>query len=179
MVARLSKYSNEWRQREAVDNWRASGLSQAEFCRREGIPEWALSEWKRREQRRGTQRTGLEAVPTFGPRPKERNKLGRYWKRVVDEQVRSGLTVLEFCRKHGLAPETFKRWRRKLAGTVRQVKVAPQNPFVAVKLPSAPVEEPRDSEIEIVLPGGSKVKVTQRTSLDLLCRVLRMLEERC
>ena len=63
MVARLSKYSNEWRQREAVDNWRASGLSQAEFCRREGIPEWALSEWKRREQRRGTQRTGLAAMP--------------------------------------------------------------------------------------------------------------------
>ena len=30
-----------------VEKWRASGLTQAEFCRREGLPEWQLSGWKR------------------------------------------------------------------------------------------------------------------------------------
>lgn len=32
---------------EMVAKWRASGLSQAEFCRREGLQQWELSEWKR------------------------------------------------------------------------------------------------------------------------------------
>jgi hypothetical protein len=31
----------------AVAKWKASGLSQAEFCRREGLQEWQLSDWKR------------------------------------------------------------------------------------------------------------------------------------
>lgn len=31
--------------------WRASGLSQAQFCRDEGIPEWALSTWKLNQER--------------------------------------------------------------------------------------------------------------------------------
>lgn len=35
-----------WRDR--VDRWRNSGLSQAEFCRREGLAETALSTWKNR-----------------------------------------------------------------------------------------------------------------------------------
>ena len=30
-----------------IEKWRASGLSQAEFCRREGIQQWQLSSWKR------------------------------------------------------------------------------------------------------------------------------------
>jgi hypothetical protein len=31
----------------AVAKWKASGLSQAEFCRREGMQQWQLSDWKR------------------------------------------------------------------------------------------------------------------------------------
>lgn len=30
-----------------VARWKASGLSQAEYCRREGLQQWQLSEWKR------------------------------------------------------------------------------------------------------------------------------------
>lgn len=30
-----------------VAKWKASGISQAEFCRNEGLQEWQLSEWKR------------------------------------------------------------------------------------------------------------------------------------
>ena len=38
---------HERKKRAAVAKWRASGLSQAEFCRREGLQQWQLSEWKR------------------------------------------------------------------------------------------------------------------------------------
>ncbi len=47
MTKRL-KASTEQRRRDLVGKWKESGLSQAEFCRQEGIPEWRLSEWKRR-----------------------------------------------------------------------------------------------------------------------------------
>jgi hypothetical protein len=36
------------RWRELLRRWQASGLSQAEFCRRRGIPVWKLAWWKRR-----------------------------------------------------------------------------------------------------------------------------------
>lgn len=32
----------------AIGRWKKSGLSQREFCKREGIPEWKFSDWKRR-----------------------------------------------------------------------------------------------------------------------------------
>lgn len=37
---------NWWR--ATVERWKASGLTQAEFCRREGLQDWSLSEWRRR-----------------------------------------------------------------------------------------------------------------------------------
>jgi len=36
------------RWQEIVRRWQASGTSQAEFCRRRGIPLWKLAWWKRR-----------------------------------------------------------------------------------------------------------------------------------
>jgi hypothetical protein len=35
------------RKMATIAKWRASGLSQAEFCRREGYRQWQLSEWRR------------------------------------------------------------------------------------------------------------------------------------
>lgn len=50
-MAKQKKYTTEWHRRDAVAKWRASGLSQAEFCRREGIAECSLSAWKLRDER--------------------------------------------------------------------------------------------------------------------------------
>jgi len=183
MVARLRKYSTEWQRREVVDRWRASGLSQAAFCRQEGIPEWALSEWKRQELRRAHQpsvvEAGLKGSPKYGPPPKKHKKLASYWKKVVAEQETSGLSATQFCKKHGFSLVTFNRWRRKIGGTSGTPHNNLQNPFIAVKLAGLPPGEPVDSAIEIVLPGGSTVRVTERTPLTLLSKVLRTLEDKC
>jgi hypothetical protein len=34
--------------REILGRWRTSGLSQAQFCRRRGIPAWKLAWWRKR-----------------------------------------------------------------------------------------------------------------------------------
>jgi hypothetical protein len=54
--------SEQRRKAVVVARWRASGLSQAEFCRREGLEQWRLSEWKRSVAVRDAQ--SQEDVPT-------------------------------------------------------------------------------------------------------------------
>jgi hypothetical protein len=44
----------EQRWRELLARWQDSGLSQAEFCRRRGIPVWKFLWWKKRLSTEGT-----------------------------------------------------------------------------------------------------------------------------
>lgn len=50
MAARNSAVADrrEQRWRELLVRWQDSGLSQAEFCRRRGIPVWKFLWWKKR-----------------------------------------------------------------------------------------------------------------------------------
>jgi hypothetical protein len=177
MLARKRKYSTEWQRRDVVERWKASGLSQAEFCRKENIPEWALSAWKRLEYRRPT----VSGEGRYGPPPRAGRQLVSYWRRVVQEHGESGLSGAEFCRRHGMKVVTFYKWQGRFARKQRsEVQSVPkENPFVAVTVPTKPAEPVPDSAVEIVLAGGSIVRVTEHTPLALLAKVLRALEATC
>jgi transposase-like protein len=186
MLARKRKHSTEWERRDVVERWKASGLSQAEFCRQENISEWMLSAWKRREFQIGAA-SGPDAPPKsqtpdqYGPPPKAGKQLVSYWRRVIRQQAESGLSGPDFCRAHGIKIRTFNRWLRKFAREQRasHKSLMKENPFVAVHVPMVQAEPAVDSEIEIVLAGGSIVRVTERTPLALLARTLRALEATC
>ena len=45
--------------RRIVGRWRASGLSQAAFCRRQDIPVWKLAWWRKRLKRQGEESASL------------------------------------------------------------------------------------------------------------------------
>lgn len=68
-----------------MERWEASGLSQAEFCRKEGIPAWKLSEYKRRKRNRDRQRErrrkarvqSIESASVDEPAKRERSLQGR------------------------------------------------------------------------------------------------------
>ncbi|MBZ5672382.1 MAG: hypothetical protein LAO04_22005 [Acidobacteriia bacterium] len=48
MRKKIEKFAESRERRIAtVAKWKASGLTQAEFCRREGYQQWQLSEWRR------------------------------------------------------------------------------------------------------------------------------------
>lgn len=49
---REAKRERAWR--SLLDKWKESGLSQAEFCRREGLKEWNFSAWKLKLARKET-----------------------------------------------------------------------------------------------------------------------------
>lgn len=182
MLARKRKKRTERHRRDVVTRWEASGLSQAEFCRRENIPEWALSTWKREFQASEASEAAPRATKDkYGPPPKDCKQLRSYWRRIVRDQVESELSAAEFCRQHGVKLGRFYKWSRRLEGPKpSQPESLPvENPFVAVRVPTMPADQVAEPELEIVLAGGSTLRVTERTPLDLLAKVLRALEATC
>jgi hypothetical protein len=182
MLARKRRNKTVWFRRDAVGRWEASGLSQAEFCRRENIPEWALSSWKREFQVTRASEAGARGTKDkYGPPPRDGRQLRSYWKRIVREQAESELSAAGFCREQGLRVATFYKWQRRLAGqTPSQLGSLPkENPFVAVQVPSMAADTVSEPAVEVVLAGGSTVRVTERTPLALLAKLLRALEATC
>ncbi len=158
-----------------VAKWKASGLSQAEFCRQENIPEWKLSNWKRSEARRKSYQARQK------PR---RNLLGRDWRSIVSGFAASGLTVADYCQKHGISPTSFKRARTKLARqaqreTVQNSAATAGNPFVEIRASAGRAQSCAQKSLELIFPGGTKVQVTEETPLHLLSKVIKALEVTC
>jgi Transposase len=48
----------------------------------------------------------------FGP-PADRQARREWWRRQLQRQQQSGMTVAEFCRRHGIQPVTFYSWKRR------------------------------------------------------------------
>ena len=96
------------------------------------------------------------------------------WRRHVMAQAGSGLSVGEYCRRHGLPAHGFYWWRRELAWRDAQKPAA----FVPVTVTAEqPVVLP-GGRIEIVLPGQRQVRVVGSVDRQMLADVLSVLEGR-
>lgn len=137
------KYQTVWERRDIVAKWRASGLSQAEFCRQEGLQQWQLSMWKRGVGKPSQTKSEPDSSSTKrgeASNRRSRSATERHWKQVIADHAASGLSALKFCSKYGISINSFKRWRgifsteaepKKSAGTASMA-----NPFVEVSLPT-------------------------------------------
>jgi len=57
------------------------------------------------------------------------------WARIIEAKRQSGRTVVDFCRRRGIAKATFWYWRKRLATTQKQgLAVKPVQRFLAVPL---------------------------------------------
>jgi len=79
---------------------------------------------------------GIEqAARVRGSKPQSARRNAAQWARIIEAQCQSDRTVVEFCRRRGIAKATFWYWRRRLATTARQELVAkPVQRFLAVPL---------------------------------------------
>jgi len=112
------------------------------------------------------------------------------WRRVVQGQRRSGLTIREFCRKSNLPETAFYFWRRELARREGEQEQSHEKPrrakvaaFLPVRLAVSDAERVTDeaptraaAPIEIVLSGGRRVHVTAPVDRQALADVLAVLE---
>lgn len=81
------------------------------------------------------------------------------WKRLIERQKLSGLSVLGFCNKHQISNASFHYWQKKLAADaemqhlpVTEKEVAPT--FTEFVLPEV------SQGVELHFPGGVRVMVS-------------------
>lgn len=131
-----------------------------------------------------TPQTGTVITQGFEPGPPPRSEKEKYWRREILHQQNSSMSVVQYCTANGLGLSSFKWWENEIRkrdkieavesiclGTDVDVEEH-SNPFVALRL-----EEPASSgALEIFLPGGAAIKITETTPMNLLARVLKMLE---
>jgi len=106
------------------------------------------------------------------------------WRRRVDRQADSGQSVRAWCRKHGVTETAFYWWRRELARRDAERKPPARRnagrqaaSFVPVRVTEGPARD-GDSQIEIVLTDGRRVRVAGPVNREMLTDVLDVLERR-
>lgn len=77
------------------------------------------------------------------------------WVRLLREQRRSGLSIVEYCRSRGVAASSFHRWRRMVAdGSSSGVRRATCPAFIEC----APAAAVASTAIVIALRGGRRLE---------------------
>ena len=116
----------------------------------------------------------------------------RYWRRLLHQARRSGLTAGDFCALQGISVPSFYFWRREIERRDRQrkltTKTAPE-PTSSTPLPSPVLTTPAFVTLAMdagaMLPPAIEVVVTERRRLrvrpgfdaELFRQLVRLLEE--
>ena len=101
---------------------------------------------------------------------------GSQWLALIEEQVRSGMTMKAFAAANGITLSTLGYWKYKRARRREQSSAAQLMPVRVVDDASV---APRVAPIELVLRGGLLVRVPAGFDESTLLRVLRVAESSC
>ena len=103
----------------------------------------------------------------------------QFWRRHIDRQRASRLSIRDYCARHGLHEQSFYSWRRTIAERDGRAQPAPSQPLAPPAfLPVAVVDRPvrlDDSAIEIRLVDGRRVRIRAGCDRALLADVLAIL----
>ena len=92
-----------------------------------------------------------------------------FWRKVVSEQERSGLSVGPFCRQRQVSEPSFYYWRKRLAEN-HQVR------FALVERDESSSSRP--AGVELVLASGERLQIPAKVDAATLRTVLDVLRER-
>lgn len=115
-----------------------------------------------------------------------------YWRRLLAEWERSGLSQAEFCRRRGIKAVNLAWWKRRLRGMdgagggrrARQRRRAGRQGFVEVALSRgsasvstlrAPSRVPTADRYELVLPGGVGLRLPDDFDPERVARLVQAL----
>ena len=91
----------------------------------------------------------------------------RFWRELVEGQQRSGVSIRQWCHRHGVSEPSFYFWRRELAHGSTGPQIVP----VEVS-PTSPIS---NADLEIELPGPVIVRVRAGCDAELLRQTLALL----
>jgi len=88
----------------------------------------------------------------------------KQWAKLIEAQRRSSVTVVEFCRRRGIAKATFWYWRKRLVSAAQNDSGAkPVQRFLAVPI-VAPVAEHIEVSVDTMrvrLAGAAAARVVE------------------
>jgi hypothetical protein len=100
----------------------------------------------------------------------------RFWRRMLRQWQRSGLSARAFCRQQGLSESNFYAWRRTLAQRdTEPVAFVPVQ--VLPELPPVPSADAVTCGLELLLSGGRVLRIGPAFDTSTLRRLLALLEE--
>lgn len=97
-----------------------------------------------------------------------------FWRKIVSEQPRSGMSVAAWCGEHGVSAPSFYVWRQRLAQRHADRKLRRPHLLPVEIIPAAAAKAP--SALEIELPSQVTVRIGPGCDLELLRQVLTMLQ---
>ena len=98
----------------------------------------------------------------------------RFWRKLVAGQPHSGVSIRDWCERHGVSEPSFYFWRRELARRREQRQDA--SPQIVPVDVTPPVAGSRWG-LEIELPGQIVVRVGPECNLNLLRQALTVLRD--
>ncbi len=116
--------------RVKIEEQRAAGVSQAEFCRQNNLTERAFSFWK------GVIFPELKPAERTEPRQRRRIKLlsPDQRNRLVKKWEKSGLTQANFCKKQNIFEWEFSNWKTKMIREAKKAAASKRPGFVEVRV---------------------------------------------
>jgi hypothetical protein len=113
------------------------------------------------------QTKAMETERTAGANGSKRGGMrydARRWAKLIEAQRRSSLTVVEFCRRRGIAKATFWYWRKRLVSAAKNESGAKLTQrFLAVPI-VAPIAEHIEVSVEAMrvrLVGAAAARVVE------------------
>ena len=130
-------------------------------------------------------------MATARGKPRDPHK-ERFWRETIEEQRRSGLSIAAYCERHELKAWTFRWWQHELRRRDRQgvqrsmtkrssssTELVLSSAFLPVQVvPDEAIAVAESTSIEVVLPGGSTIRVGRGFDPTTLDAVLAVLEAR-
>jgi len=101
------------------------------------------------------------------------------FRELIEEHRESGLTIIDFCSNHGIAPSTFHYWKKKLS------KESVSKNFIPLVVKPSGVDMPEGSTcseiatrkeaiLELVYPNGTLLRLKHDLDLALLRTLIHL-----
>ena len=103
------------------------------------------------------------------------SQLEGHWKQHVDTWCSSGLSQNAYCRDHGLRPNQFSYWKRKLmTPTVDQVSTSCTSPSAFIPLTMSGANSTANG-LSLRLPNGCEFSGIEAQHLPIVTRLIEVL----
>jgi transposase len=99
-----------------------------------------------------------------------------FWRDAIGRQAQSGLSVREFCRRHGLSESSFHERRRTYQQRDAQRSAAPPAFVPVIVRDEQPTESTTDAGLVIELRGGRRLRLPGSMPASRVAELVRALE---